>query len=345
MPYYLDRYLPPNTEDGFRPSAFEEGPAWSIDFRPNPQVIDGFALVRTINLLPSRPGRILLTDDPDEDSQTLTNRLRNGIGINVERRRFRQMIASLLLDHADDANPNRWNRLRPGLQSWQVWLGDLLWEMPVVAGGAVITESFNQADLSTLGPDLIWTEVIGDWATVSSWARSPGGTSVQACARAESSLPSVDHYSQASSRTVDALAAAGGLLVRFAAAVDNYYRGGASPNANEVRAHKAVPGVTLLASVSETINANQIYLTRVEINGSSLRVLLDGVQKLVVTDTSITTGTRTGIGAFTGAGPTRYWEFDNFQAGDLAIPRSLGIPAAVGASIPSAGAVSYGVAQ
>ncbi|MSR57822.1 MAG: hypothetical protein EXS05_09125, partial [Planctomycetaceae bacterium] len=74
----------------------------------------------------------------------------------------------------------------------------------LVTHETVITESFNQGDSTTLGPDLGWTEVTGDLQTVSNVCKMVGAGNTVGRARATTDLSSNDNYAQC---TVDSAGA------------------------------------------------------------------------------------------------------------------------------------------
>lgn len=176
-----------------------------------------------------------------------------------------------------------------------------------------ITESFNKADSDTLGPDLTWTEVSGDWDVVSNAAELIT-TGSEKTARAESDLSSDDHYGQvvylneASSNE-----ATGGACARFASAAETCYLHRAYRD--NVFLQKIVGGTyTTLANAVETQAANDVL--KVECDGSAIKGYLNAVEKLSVTDSSITGNTRCGIVGYSdGVAEPR---LDSFEAADLA---------------------------
>ena len=49
---------------------------------------------------------------------------------------------------------------------YEINLGGRIYQRLAVRGGATITESFDKADDTTLGPDLTWTELTGNSQTI-----------------------------------------------------------------------------------------------------------------------------------------------------------------------------------
>lgn len=189
-----------------------------------------------------------------------------------------------------------------------------------------ITESFNTSDGDTLGPDLTWTEVDGDWDIVSNAAELISNFGdVDRCARAEHDLASADHYAQVSILQ-SVLGSDAGVCVRFASAAETFYAGAwyGTPFAGTYTIWKVVAGTrTSLATLSEAATLPFTIRLEVEDDGSGnadLTLYKDGVSKVTYTDSSspIAGNTRCGIYGYdpTGSG-TSSPRLDAFEAGDL----------------------------
>lgn len=321
MRYYLARYVGSGTDDNpFRPSGSDLPDfAGAIDLRPDPTQPNGFALTAALLPLPSSPNRITLTDDPDERSATLRQRIESRLGLNLDDHPFRRLVAHLLLDHGDDANPGRWNRLRPEQDAWRVYLGGLLFEMRRVSGGATQTDDFNRADSTTLGGS--WTEVIGDLEISGNELRAVGTTSTQA--RWDADLASSNTYCQVAGVGYSASGAqskAVGPLVRYSTLADTYYVMirvfTDSLAAGTLTLRSVVAGVSsnLAGPNTDTAVAGEVLKTSA--NGSTIKGFKDGVEVFSVTDVAIATGTRCGVRVLSGGANTRC-RADNWEAGDL----------------------------
>lgn len=183
----------------------------------------------------------------------------------------------------------------------------------------VIKESFNTADSDTLGPDLSWTETVGDVDVVSNQAKFmtlSGGSG----ARAGTALSSSDNYSQS---ILIFLTNTNGTSVgntcrqdtNSNATVNLYY--GRYLKQGDFQLYKAVNGSfssigTYTESLSEPITL------KTSANGSTISVFGGGVSKISVTDTSVSSGTYSGIRVYNASGSENPIE-DNFEAGDLAV--------------------------
>lgn len=319
--FHLARYVGAGSDiDPFRPAGAEQAEGWSaIDLRPDPATADGFALLWTPTSLPTSAQRVVLTDDPDDASTTLRDRLANRLGINLDADRFRRLVLRLLLA-GDDDNPNRWNRLRPAGPQWEVWLGGLLHTMPVVAGGSIGAESFNKANSSTLGPDLTWTELQTDMTIVSN-AVEAIPTASTTTARADADVSSVDH--EASCDVLALTATLNNIAVvccrmPSTATVTGYGLRRFHDGTNYAhRLEKVVAGTTTVLAGPTTLARSGTENIKVDASGSTIKGYVDSVQKHSVTDTAITTGTRGGIRIFRASATQADIRLDNFRIADL----------------------------
>jgi len=317
---YLAPYVGVGTEDDpFRPRGSEQEGWSAIDVRRDCTVVTGRALLS----VPVRDDTIgtYLGDAPDEVSATIKSAIENRFGITLAATRLRQIIPELLIAHARE-DGTRWRPLRAMHDGmFRVYLGGLWWQAKSLSGGSTITESFNTADSDTLGPDLSWTELVGDIDIVSNAAKSIT-TGSECIARADSDLATSNVYSQASvnysgtSNPTDA-----GIIVRkdssatltFYLAASNYR--GAS---NQLGLWKSIAGTyTNLSSASFTFTPP--HTVRCEASGSSLTLLMDGAVKIgPVTNTAIAAGTRCGLRGYIATAGS-YVTWDSFEAGDLAV--------------------------
>lgn len=321
MPHvYLAPYVGVGSdEDPYRPRGSEQSRWSAIDLRPNSTILAGRALVA----VPVRDDTIgiYLGDAPDEVSAAIKTAVESRFGLTLTATRLRHIIPELLIAHARE-DSTRWRPLRAMRDGmFRVYLGGLWWEAKSLSGGSTITESFNTTDSTTLGPDLTWTELSGDWTVAGNQAVCVGsGTSL---ARADSDLATADHYAQAVMTALTYSQTVGiGVICRkdstttvthylFWAAIDS--------STNGHSGYKALSGTfTQLGSTDTTdFVANEVM--RVEANGSTITFKINGVTSVgPVTDTAITGNLRTGIRGYFQVALAGTITLDNFRAGDLA---------------------------
>jgi len=322
MPYYLVPYVGTGRSvvDPFRPAGIE-GATGSIDLRPDGSVADGFALVSR-EAREDHPAREYLGDSLDEPTAGVQRRLGNKLGRTLDATSVRGMIAELLMVHGDAAGRTRWKPLRPAGPRYEIYLGGLIFQQAVLAGGASYAESFDKADAATLGPDLAWTEVTG-----TSWGVTNNQAAIQALAndshaRAEHETNTPDQFGEITVSAMSELAGvtALGVLLRFASASDTAYQWQVTKQSNGVVNEHAwakwVAGTETYPL--GTISAEDLAVGEVlrgEVNGSTLTGYKNGVNLKQITDTSITGNLRAGLrGIVTVSGAA---QGDAFSFGDL----------------------------
>ena len=320
MFHYLAPYVGIGTDDdAFRPRGSEQ-PGWkTIDLRADSTILTG----RAIMAVPVRDDTIgaYLGDAPDEVSAAIKAAVQNRFGITLAATSLRHIIPELLIAHARE-DGTRWRPLRAMHDGvFRIYLDGLWWQAKSLAGGSTITESFNTADSDTLGPDLSWTELVGDIDIVSNRAHTITIGS-QCVARAEGDLATANHYAQASVNVSEELGTGSvGIITRKdSTATLTYYLQDVSYQADLVRLYKCVGGTftQLVADVGMTLTAGSSVMVKGTVNGSSLNILIDGVSKNTATDTAIPGNLRTGIRG--NKGTSGYVNWDSFEAGDLVVP-------------------------
>jgi len=207
-----------------------------------------------------------------------------------------------------------------------------------------LSETFNQADSTTLGPVLTWAETDGNSITVNNEYRT--GSQVLHRVRAEHDLSSSDHYVQADVKFVGGTEVgdiAGGVTARTSTSTVGFYLAHAHWNTDQsIQAYSVVGGVfTLIAeNIPITPTANVYEKLRLTCNGSTISGLHKGIQKFSVTDTAIATGVRGGMRHLHSQAEdnTIYIAADNFLATDV-----LGLMGAVSTITEGAGGGSVTV--
>jgi hypothetical protein len=168
------------------------------------------------------------------------------------------------------------------------------------------TDDFNRADSTNLGAN--WVEVSGDWSIISNQlsSGSAGGTIIL---RAAGTMATNDHSAQV---TIAATAAVShGIWCRGNSNITSGYlwrNDGTSWNLFSV-----VGGsFTSIGSYAAAAVAGDI--AKVQAVGSTVKGYVNGIQRVSVTDTAVTTGTSVGLRSES----TSALRFDDFTAADVA---------------------------
>lgn len=199
---------------------------------------------------------------------------------------------------------------------------DLPIEMPL-AHETIITENFNKADSTILGPNLTWTEIEGDMDVFSNICRYASAlTTGYIEARADSDLSSPDHYSKCKLiNAINGVTSSQGIIARKdASATLTYYQGLFSDRTGQdtQETFKVVASTrTLLTNTNGSVAANDIIELR--INGSTYYLLKNGTQIHSGTDTAITGNLRCGLVMYSNAAGNTRPQVDDFEAGDLSL--------------------------
>jgi hypothetical protein len=186
----------------------------------------------------------------------------------------------------------------------------------VRAPETTITESFNTADSSTLGPDLAWTELIGDWEVFSNAARNDslsGGN-----ARADSDLSSDDHYCLFTVVAETAGSALGNAARMPATATDTMYYWRNNESANVLQMYKRVTGTQTQLGSNVSLAPSIPYTTRLECTSADTVLgYTDGTLRITISaETSITGNVRCGMRD--AAALLNSSSLDTFEAADSA---------------------------
>lgn len=327
MRYGLAPYIGSGTaDDPYRPIG---GATGAIDLRPDPSVRDGWALVADA---PS----MAVADSPDERiPAAIRRRLSNALGVTLDDRPFGRIVADLLIDHSN-SDGTRWRPLNPQRHCWQIHLGgECMWELPVVAGGALHSESFSGGG-ANMGSDLTWTESEGGLKRVSDDLRvetfgTAGRGRAEHDADTNDTQTSIDIVTwKATTITRDAM-----VFNRMTSSslTDGYGMRRIEFNdgfGNRIQLQKVVSGTfTTLAgptAVATVLAPNERIRVRSE--GSSIKGYLgrttgsethtNPTLYFTVTDTSIATGRRGGVRMRISSGPDDdLVECDNFFHADI----------------------------
>ena len=225
--------------------------------------------------------------------------------------------------------------------------GDLPDEPPL-PHGSTLTESFDTADSDTLGPDQSWTETQGNARIVSNEVSfdKTSFTYVRVGTDLAGSDQIVTLEVTALDNSTSSRSVYTGPTARFASGANTFYGAYLRRNAalDRIELIKVVSGVTTLLATKTITHALPDEVS-VRVDGSDISVLLNGVEEIApVTDSTITSGTRTGLFAFVNVNLVDgSAKGDNWSATDLvAVVVSAGL-AAVSVRSHRAGAGPVGI--
>jgi len=197
------------------------------------------------------------------------------------------------------------------------------------------TDDFNRANSSDLGAG--WVEVSGDWSVVSNQL-SPGSAGGTIILRAATAMATDDNSAQA---TIAATTAAShGVWCRGNSNISSGYlwrNDGSSWDLFSV-----VGGsFTLLGTYAAAAAPGDV--AKVQAVGSAIKAYVNGVERVSITNTHVTTGTSVGIRSES----TAAIRFDDFTAADVTAGATLDIAAEADSAQAVAGAktATLGVAS
>lgn len=174
------------------------------------------------------------------------------------------------------------------------------------------SDDFNRANSTDLGAG--WVEVSGDWSIVSNQL-SPGAAGGTIILRAAGTMASNDHYAQA---TIAATTTASqGVWCRGNSNISQGYlwrnNGTSWDLFSVVGGSFTVIGTYTAASAPGDV-------AKVQAAGSTIKGYVNGIERVSVVNTAVTTGTSVGIRSDS-AGALRY---DDFTAADVSAGATLG---------------------
>lgn len=273
-----------------------DGP--SIDLRPDCSKPDGWALVNT----DERASRKIGEGFRDTFGPRVRNKVHNMTGVDVSRvKRFDVLAAKLLME------PNGWGRLQPTLERYEIWLGGLVWEFPLVRGGA--SDDFNRANETPISAP--WTLAMGTKPNLASNAMS-AAASADTLVYYSGAASTANQYAQTQSSTDNPDC---GPAVRVSASVDDAYFL-TSANVGNVYWKCVATTVSSFASTGFVAGVGAGNIIKLEVSGSTLTKSENGVAGTSTTDTSISAA-GDGVGVFMFANT-----LDNWQGADISVPSS-----------------------
>lgn len=302
--------------DPFRADGADIPGSGSIDLRPDPTSVDGFALVYRPNDLASLAQNKIGDDIKATFGTAVRNRVANRLGVDLAGvSRFDVLAAKLLRQPP----VNGWNALLPNRREmrYEIWLAGLLvWEEPWITGGA--TDDFNRANETPLAAP--WSIQAGSGSTL-----NLSGNGVVLAAEVGSGT---SYFYTGAAVTADQFSACkpiangfaqGGPFVRCA--VTGYSGYGLDPAFNQLLKYISGSPTLLGSSLTPDIQAND--LLRVEAEGTTIRAFLNGVQMTgsPSTDSSLTTA-GSGVGIYLGEASQK---LDDWEGNDLTPPPSTDV--------------------
>ena len=277
-------------------------PGAAIDLRPDCSKREGYALVNT-----DEPVKRWKLGDGFQDTfgYRIRNALHSRMGVDISAvKRFDVLAAKLLME------PNGWNPLQanPFVGRYEIWLGGLVWEFPLIQGGAY--DDFNRPN-GAIGDPWQVSGIAGDIDTtpaiISNVATNSGGGGGASAAYYISAATSGAQYAEATLGGRDS-----GIIVRATigtTAFNGYLFEGFAGSFNISKMTNGLWTNLLLTSTG----APSTEVRRLEASGSSLTAYRAGVQDgSPTTDTTYTTG-QPGFIVQSGGVHT----VDNWKGGDL----------------------------
>ena len=179
------------------------------------------------------------------------------------------------------------------------------------------SDDFNRADSSNLGVN--WVEVSGDWSIVSQQL-SPGSAGGTIILRAAGAMASDDNFAQA---TIAATTAAShGVWCRGNSNISSGYLFRNDGTSWDLF---SVVGGSFTSLGSYAAAAAPGDVVKLQAVGSAIKGYVNGIERVSVTNTHVTTGTSVGIRSES----TSSIRFDDFSAGDVVFGATLGVAAEV----------------
>lgn len=329
--FYLGSYVGTGAGlDPFRPRGSDQ-PGWSaIDLRPDGSLVTGRCLV-AVPVRDDTIGDYLGDDLARAIPAPIKRRLENALGITLSDSTIRGAVAEILMVHGR-TDGTRWKPLRPErtTRRYRIYLGGVLFDVPVIAGGVSISENWNCADSASLTCQLTWTEFLGtQWEILTNQARCLTDGNNPRSARADSDLATDDQECQltvvdyAPGGVPGDYILAGPTCRKDATATVTFYSFWGGPGTGQSHAlSKHVDSVRTDMQTQADVPLDGDVL-RVTADGSTIKGFRNGVEKTSVTDVSIVDNLRCGIWA-QGLGIASEVSCDTWSAADLGAAAGAG---------------------
>lgn len=313
MPLYLSKIIGDGLtpETAFRPIGLEEPGAGWINFNP---AMFGIVYLPTPK---TAPGLVKLADSVTEKLPlSIITTIKNRFGITITSDTLSDILSEMLILHARE-DGTRWRPLKPSANILEIWLGGLgkIFSQPIISGGAnLFSDNFNRADSDTIGAD--WTERDGDFDIVTNAVQCITNAAV-AVVYWSTVVSTADYTVQAVLVNVADVGndiGVCGRRVNNGAADSNFYAAIQEPNWLILYLRSGGSWFTQALVAQAKVNGDVIKLS---MNGSTIKVIYNGVEKISITDSNLSAAGNAGISAGDSAISQRWDDFtvDDFGAG------------------------------
>jgi hypothetical protein len=172
---------------------------------------------------------------------------------------------------------------------------------------AIYSDNFNRSDSNTVGAN--WTEVADDWS-IKSNQLAPGLTTTGVIIY-NLPLNTIDHYAEVAMSIASTTSM--GVFARSDLAANSYYL--LRSNGTSWNLFTNIAGsFTSIGSYAATLVNGDV--ARIQCIGSTIKAFINGVERISVTDTAITTGSYAGVRS-TQSSTARYDNFTTADAGPI----------------------------
>jgi hypothetical protein len=195
---------------------------------------------------------------------------------------------------------------------------------------ASYSDDFNRADSTDLGSG--WVEVSGDWS-ISSTRLSPGAAGGVIILRAATAMATSDHYVQV---TIAATSAASHGVWARGNSSGGLTSGYLFRNDGSTWDLFSVVGGSFTVIGTYAVAAAPNDVAKLQVVGSTITAYVNGILRVSVVNTAVTSGTSVGIRSESTSGI----RFDDFSAADVSAGQTLGIAGSTETAQPLTGAKS-----
>ena len=187
------------------------------------------------------------------------------------------------------------------------------------------SDNFDRPDSTNLGSN--WVEVSGDWSIVSNQL-SPGASGSTVVLRAAVTATTNDNFAQATIAATTAVSQ--GVWCRGNNDITSGYL--LRNNGTQWDLFSVVGGTfTSIGTYVAAVAAGDVI--KVQASGSTIQGFVNGVQRISVTNTAVTSGVNSGIRCQS----TSSLRWDNFSSGDVSVIATLGVSSSTETAQPISG--------